>query len=489
MLVLEKNQRLHIIHMNDLHSHFPNMPKISTYIKRVKEEATVQGEHVLVVDLGDHMDRMQIETEGTFGKANIEILNSFGTDVTTIGNNEGLTFTKELLQQAYKHKQFHVVVCNIKDQNTGETPNWFKEYWIQEVGDLKIGWIGATAPYETFYRLQGWKVEEPLTSIQRSIQSIKDQVDIIILLSHLGFKADEYIAEMVPEIDVILGAHTHRFFEQGIQKEKQPLICQVGIYGDFVGHLTIDYQFEKKHIKQISEKTVDIRQLPEDKLVTNLINNNRAQAQKEMNQTVAYIHDSLPIALDKETVLGNLLADGVRMWVDAEIGLINSGQILEGLESGAISKKRIHEICPSPINACRLTLSGKQVKATLEQSLLDEFIYKSFKGYGFRGAQLGALSISGVEVYYNPSAAPYQKIKQILLNNNPLIDEKEYSIGTLDMFTFGGGYFLIKEGKNIQYFLPEFLRDILAYQLTNEHLIKDSHQLRWKKANEKDRVQ
>lgn len=474
--------------MNDLHSRFENMPKIATYIKKVKELAAEKGEHVIVVDLGDHMDRMQLETEGTGGKVNVEILNQFGTDVATIGNNEGLTFTKELLQEAYKNKQFEVVACNIKDRMTKQVPDWFKEYWIQEIGNIKIAWIGATAPYDAFYRLQGWEVEDPLISIRKIIQTVKSQVDLIILLSHLGIRADEYIAETLTEIDVILGAHTHRFLEQGIKRKGQPLICQVGIFGDFIGHLYIDYEMEKKKIIRLEERTVDIRPLSNDIDILQIIEEYRKKAKKEMNKPVAFLDQPLTISLDEETSLGNLLADGVRRWTNADIALVNTGQILEGLEQGTITKERIHQICPSPINTCSVTLNGKLIKTTLEQSLLDDFIYKSFKGFGFRGKELGSLSVSGLTIFYNPMSPPYQKIEQIYVNDQLLEEEKEYKVGTLDMFTFGGGYYLIKEGKDIQYFLPEFLRDILSIQLMNKTSVQESFQLRWQKVNEKDRV-
>lgn len=480
----EKHKKIHIIHMNDLHSYFENMPKISTYIQQIREKAIPKGESVIVVDLGDHMDRVQMETEGTGGKVNVEILNRLGVDVVTIGNNEGLTFTKELLTEAYKEKKFKVVACNLKDRQTLESPEWLEEYWIQEVDDVKIGWIGATVPYETFYQLQGWDVEEPVKCIRKIVKKIKSQVDIIILLSHLGIKGDEYIAEALPEIDVIFGAHTHRLFENGIKKENQPLICQVGIFGDLIGHLTIDYHMDSGKRPQFIEKTVDIRPFSEDQTILNVIEHCREAARIKLNEPVAFLEAPLGIAIEEERPLGNLLADGVRNWVNAEIGLINTGQLLESLNQGMITKQRIHEICPSPINACRLLLKGSYLKTTLEQSLLDEFIYKPFKGYGFRGKELGTLSLSGLKVYYHPSAVPYQKIKEIYVGEELLEDEKEYIIGTLDMFTFGGGYYLLKEARNIEYFLPEFIRDILAVQLINQEAVKRSFQNRWLKINE-----
>ena len=49
-------QRLVILHTNDIHSHFEQMPKISAYFDRVRR--LWPSEQVLTLDIGDHMDRM-----------------------------------------------------------------------------------------------------------------------------------------------------------------------------------------------------------------------------------------------------------------------------------------------------------------------------------------------------------------------------------------------------------------------------------------------
>ncbi|MFV9511605.1 bifunctional metallophosphatase/5'-nucleotidase [Tepidibacillus sp. LV47] len=476
--------RIHIIHMNDLHSRFEHMPKIATYVKQVKEMASKKHEPVIVVDLGDHMDRMHYETEGTYGKVNVEILNETGVQFATIGNNEGLTFTKEMLANAYRNRKFKILTCNLRDLHTGQLPEWALPYTIEKIGDLTIGWIGATAPYETFYRLQEWKVEDPLPIIQEIVNGIKSKVDIIILLSHLGIKADEQIAEMIPDIHLILGGHTHRFFEKGLWKGDSTLICQVGIFGQTIGHVIIEYQNDdaNKRIK-MKEQTIPIHEFPDDPNILALLEKNRKTALKELEHTIAILDRPLPISLERESPLANLLADGVKRWVNAEIGIVNTGQLLAGLEPGKVTKKKIHEICPSPINACKITLTGKQIKILLEEALLPEKIHYPLKGYGFRGKELGTLAISGLLVEYDLMKQDYQKVLNITFHGEKIIEDKEYTIGTLDMFTFGGGYTTIKESieneKEVQYFLPEFIRDILALQLQNQAWIDQTFEQRW----------
>lgn len=86
-----EKQTLTILHTNDIHSHFGSMSTIAAMINEERD----QGGNFLVLDIGDHMDRMAVETEGTLGTANVDVINLTGYDAITIGNNEGLTFTPD----------------------------------------------------------------------------------------------------------------------------------------------------------------------------------------------------------------------------------------------------------------------------------------------------------------------------------------------------------------------------------------------------------
>ena len=73
------------------------------------------------------------------------------------------------------------------------------------------------------------------------ITEVAPQCDVLILLSHLGIDTDFMIAANYPEIQVILGSHTHHLFKDGeklIMCNQQP----AGKYGQYIGevHLFVD---------------------------------------------------------------------------------------------------------------------------------------------------------------------------------------------------------------------------------------------------------
>jgi 2',3'-cyclic-nucleotide 2'-phosphodiesterase (5'-nucleotidase family) len=175
----------------------------------------------------------------------------------------------------------------------------------------------------------------------------------------------------------------------------------------------------------------------------------------------------------------NLLAAELRQWTESEISLVNAGQLLHSLAEGDVTLEMLHQICPSPINPCRQKLTGSQILIALEESLLPEFQQKAIKGFGFRGEVLGMLGIDGMEVFYDPSLPPYQRIREVVVSGHPLQPEKLYMVGTLDMFTFGVGYMTLKEGTERKYYLPEFIRDLLGTALQQEALVASSFEARW----------
>ena len=54
-----------------------------------------------------------------------------------------------------------------------------------------------------------------LKLLTEQIANLKEKSDVIVLLSHLGIHDDELIGHQYPEIDVVIGGHTHHIFHEG----------------------------------------------------------------------------------------------------------------------------------------------------------------------------------------------------------------------------------------------------------------------------------
>ena len=102
------------------------------------------------------------------------------------------------------------------DKNDLKPPKWRQDYQIIETNQgTKVGLIAFTAPFPLTYSPNGWDIREPLELLPLLINHLQPQVDILVLMSHLGINADRAIAAEFPQLDVILGSHTHHLFETG----------------------------------------------------------------------------------------------------------------------------------------------------------------------------------------------------------------------------------------------------------------------------------
>lgn len=209
-------EKITLVHTNDLHSHLEHWPKIRRYLNQRKQEADSSQETVISLDLGDFVDRWHPLTEATNGQANIELMNQGHYDAVTIGNNEGVGNSKEELQHLYDQAEFPILLANLFDKNDLKPPKWRQDYQIIETNQgTKVGLIAFTAPFPLTYSPNGWDIREPLELLPLLINHLQPQVDILVLMSHLGINADRAIAAEFPQLDVILGSHTHHLFETG----------------------------------------------------------------------------------------------------------------------------------------------------------------------------------------------------------------------------------------------------------------------------------
>ncbi|RUT46244.1 bifunctional metallophosphatase/5'-nucleotidase [Paenibacillus anaericanus] len=468
---------LTILYTNDLHSHFGAMGRISAM---VKEQRGQNEACTLLLDIGDHMDRAAPETEGTMGQANVDVLNLTGYDAITIGNNEGLTFTPELLNQAYAGLVCPVVCGNILEIGQGKPPVWMKEDLIVHKGPFTIGLVGATVAYADFYELLGLEALDPKTTIMKSVERLRPQVDLIVVMSHLGLPFDKELAEVVPDIDLIIGGHTHHLLEEPLYIGRTA-ITAAGKFGRYLGKFVFERDRELGKLVVREARCLPVEDGPEDHRILNAIAIHKEQAEIRMQRTVAVIEEDITIDYRSESPFGNLLAQAVRRYTDSDLSIVNSGQLLADLPAGEITEGMLHERCPSPINPCRMSLTGEDILYTLEQSLLPEESDRVIYGFGFRGKVLGGICVDGMEIIYNKVGLPYNKILQASVSGVPIARDKIYVVGTLDMFTFGIGYERLKCGRDKEFMLPDFLRDLLRIELQTPGAVANCFLSRWNK--------
>lgn len=263
--------KLTILHTNDVHSRldpFPMDGSRNQGLGGVAARAAViqqirnEGGEVLLLDAGDIF-------QGTpyfnmyKGEPEIKAMSKMNYDAATIGNHDfdgGLENFATQLQ----HANFPILICNY-DFTSTPMESKFMPYKIFTKGDLKIGVFGIGIELKGLVpeNLYGNTVyQDPVMMMNRTADMLKKQgCDIIICLSHLGDKytedkiSDEIIAKESYDVDLIIGGHTHRFFEEPRKyvnrKGGDIVVNQVGWAGIQLGRL--DYVFSGSRRKSLSK--------------------------------------------------------------------------------------------------------------------------------------------------------------------------------------------------------------------------------------------
>lgn len=444
---------IHIYHTNDLHSHFENWPKIFALLRERKQWHIDAGDSVYFFDIGDHLDLWHPYTEATKGKINTQLLNNEHYTAVTIGNNEGITLPYEALDSLYEDAAFDVILANLYKEN-GERPDWLTPSQIYTTNEgTTIGVIGLTAYFDHLYELLGWRLTDPFYELEKELLQLRSKVDIVMVLSHLGINEDEEMAARFPEIDVIMGAHTHHILHQG-KVIKNSLLGAAGKFGHFIGHIVLAIDTTTKKIIEKSAQLYDTSKLPavqdEDKFIDHLYR----EGKKALSSKVTTLNKQWS---KKELAL--FLCQEIKTWCDADCSILNEGIILDELKEGPVSYFDLLTICPHPINPCKVTITGAQLKEILIDMQNEKWEQLQVKGLGFRGTLLGKMIYQGIE------AKTLGERTDFYIENKELIADAKYTVALPDMFTFGDFFPSIYRAKEKQYFLPEFMRNILAETL------------------------
>lgn len=443
-------ETIHIYHTNDLHSHLENWPSIHHFLsERRKKHA---NEASLILDIGDHVDRSNIYTEGTLGKGNVKLLNDAQYDYATIGNNEGITLSHEELDSLYDQAKFEVIVSNFTDLE-GNIPRWVKPYKIhQTASGIRIGIIAATADYSVYYEKLGWKLEDPIARLKAVAQEISPFVDVLICMSHLGKSKDEELCEQIPSLDLILGAHTHHLFENG-KMIGNTLQAATGKFGMYVGYVNLEYEHHSKRVVSKKAFVYPTDELPAPKNAGHTMENWERIGKEKLSYPV-FTSNSL---LKKEWFNGSELADffgkALLEYTNADCAMFPAGIFLTDLPEGPVTACDLHQCLPHPINPCIVTLSGAELLEVIELAKNEKWPDLEVKGLGFRGKYLGAILYEQVEV---------DVLGKPLIKGEPLMLNETYRLATLDMFTFGFFFPSFKTAKK-QYIMPETIRDVVKW--------------------------
>ncbi|MFX3675206.1 MAG: bifunctional UDP-sugar hydrolase/5'-nucleotidase [Paenisporosarcina sp.] len=450
-------ETLIILHTNDLHGHYDLANRQAAFIKKRKQELLRQGQNVIMLDGGDHMDLSMNECLATSGAIHLEMLAATGYDAMTVGNNELLRLPMDKIRQLSWDSKVPWLLLNIEESN-GTQIGGTKETLLLEVGNrLKIGLFGATDQFEdTYEKKHGLRNKNTVKAIEKAVVKLKNQgANLIIFLSHMGYNTDLGLAKQLSGlVDVIVGAHSHTVLNNP-EIVSNVIIVQAGSYGKYVGELKITIDTDKmkvvEHTGHLSEISMDDEC---DTEISVIVDKGRVITEKFLSEIIFYSEEALT-----HEELVKLMAHSVKEYWKSEIGIMYMGAATTGVNSGEISKGNLLDACKSMQASAVTELTGEQIAGLIKETLNDGITNRKVYGNGFRpqGGTIGKLQFSGVD-WTNKDG----EISNIQVNREAIDFTRVYTVGTGLPLLFEEvcGYPSVKGSKMIDYSKEIMVKDI-----------------------------
>ncbi|NEW83992.1 MAG: bifunctional metallophosphatase/5'-nucleotidase [Mariniphaga sp.] len=412
---------LTIVQMNDSHAYFDlhqemfwegdhavyrktgGYARIAALVKQIRADSN----NCLFCDCGDTFQGT-FPAQKTRGKALIPILNSMGIDAMTA--HWEFAYGPEVFQQRVAELSYPMLAINIFDKATNKPV--FPSYVVKEVGGLRIGFMGIASNIidktmppsfsEGIYFTLGKDELPPIINILQT----EEKVDLIILISHLGFPQDLKLLSEVQGIDICLSGHTHNRLSEPVLIGKT-IVIQSGCHGSFLGRL--DLGVEGGQIIEYRHQLIEVEANTEpDPEVEKLVQEALAPFKDELAEVVGETATALNRGTTLESTMDNFLLQALLETTGAQLAFSNGWRFGAPVIPGKITMNDLYNMIPMNPPVSTVELTGAELKAMLEENLERTFScdpYKQMGGYVKR--------CLGLNVYFkmeNPAGHRIQKI-------------------------------------------------------------------------------
>lgn len=450
-----------------------------------KQAVSNSADYVTLVDCGDAVQGSNIGTL-TKGESIVELMNEVGYDVCTFGNHE-FDYGIDQLEKLMGMSDAEYICCNFMDSDGC----FVAPYTIRSYGELKIAYIGITTPYtltssnpevfkdengELKYSFcQDTSGEKLYNAVQNAVDTaIGMDADYVIALAHLGngegyspYGSEDVIAA-TSGIDIVLDGHSHTVVEsrEVYNKEGEPvMLTSSGSHMQYIGQVTID----TRRTTGKNDDVITIRLI--DSSDYDRVAGKTEETEKEFEEIlgteIGYTAKTLSVnsengnrlVRNRETGIGNFVADAYRSLTNADIAFVNGGGIRADISEGKITYGDLLNVQPYGNMICVVEATGLEIRDALEMS------YRMVEGKyedenGSVGESGGFFHLSGMKVVIDtsiPSGVKLdengmfsgvegeRRVKEVYVLNGetgeyePLSDSKTYTVASINYILLQGG--------------------------------------------------
>ncbi len=355
----EKN--LTVFHINDVHGRLDTFPKAAFLLEQERKKSP----DILFLNAGDNFSgNPVVDQYEPRGLPIMETLNQLGLDMMALGNHD-FDYGQETLGQFMKQSRFPFLCANltIKEGNF-PSPVPFVLRTMKNglrVAVLGLIWIDPVTglPESHPDRLKGLQFSNPLIR-GAEFRYLRKQCDVFIALTHLGLEDDVKLAESMPELDLIVGGHSHTIIRSP-KETNGVLIVQTG--GNMYSIGRVDLRWQDGRVVEKRGSLIDLAPLQGEDLS---LKERIVQYGKNPKLTKKVGFLSAP--LEGKGPLGSLMADAIREALSLDFVFQNNGGIRVNTLNGEIQVKDIYRLDPFGNDTVIMQLTPAEIRGLIAHS-------------------------------------------------------------------------------------------------------------------------
>jgi 2',3'-cyclic-nucleotide 2'-phosphodiesterase (5'-nucleotidase family) len=195
------------------------------------------------------------------------------------------------------------------------------------------------------------------------------------------------------QINLIVGAHTHDHLPRG-ERVGNVWIAQAGSRAEHLGRIELAWQSGGLEVLSVSTLPVT-DDLEPSAQVLETMRQIELEIEASMNAPVTTLGADFELHEDQECAAGNLMADAIRAYTNADLALVTAGiSFLRGLPAGVLTRGRMFEAAPFTANPGVAEMTGSQILRLLEIGLNPNKAAE--RPRGLRGGAIGLMHASGL---------------------------------------------------------------------------------------------
>lgn len=258
------SQKISFVHVSDTHAGYSPDPGGSSPMARIRgyaDQVRQENPYTIFTNGGDDYEKGSLAEELSRGRTTRQVTQAMRYDLRTLGNHDFAWGLDELLQ--FSQDPHGVVLSTntalvpVDARDEKQQPGWV-DYAELTVGCVKIGffgllskpWMEADEQYDGPYYTEHPELQSDFDFapiIKDVVARHRQDVDLLVLISHLGIYDDIRLAAEQPGIDIILGGHTHTTMTEP-QRVGSTVIIHPGSHAESAARFDLDYDLAARQI-------------------------------------------------------------------------------------------------------------------------------------------------------------------------------------------------------------------------------------------------